>query len=308
MKLNTLYDIILEGKFPVTNDMKRVAKYVANKAVELMNTDTPHETIQRFISTLKTIPEIDGETIKVDGGKYGQKEIYFSFAATHDKNEYNAFADLKASMIVVYINSNDYESYYDATIHEMIHIFDPKLNDPKLVKKSGERIKRHEEYKSELPGVEGQRDKYSKYIKLPHELDAHITTLADRIADYLGQRKNSIQGINAFIKALNRHNATFLPKSISKMYFLMDDKKVWRRFIRALSQSLEELKESGKLVDDPNAKRDAKVDIYNYKDKNGKYYYKMQTNMVKDYYSRPFDTPEQARADAKIVADAFMNW
>ena len=310
--------LLSEGRFPVTEHMKKVAKLLARKSVEIYKTidgeTSWDDTVMRWTSS-GLLDELHGEEIEVDGGKYGKKDIYFSLALPSVNHKTNsAFADITAGIVAVFVTSGNYEHYYDSLIHEMIHMFDPKLNHPKLRDKSAELIRRsNKDLDSRTNDSNDEKiRKFGEYISLPHELDAHIATISTRLVTWVSGHKQSVQGVKALLRMLSPGLALHMPKDISVSWHLLSRKGINKRFLKAVQGALDDLVESGRLVDDESLKRTKKVTFETYKSpSSGKYHYKMDGMDLLNhgaYHSEYYDTVEEMRENAKLMADALANW
>lgn len=305
MKLLTLYSqILVEGKFPITDDMKRVASEYASKA---SNIDIDTDTNSYLISKVEDIYERN--IVEVDGGKYGKKKIHFFLAKDNNfaadaytaiiKNNNGGFT-FNSKAIVVYIKQNlTYDDYYYNIIHELIHAFDPKLSNYDLTRKLKKSSK-----SMTSKGTYSYPD-YFKYINSPHELDAFISTTADRLIDYLSKTKKSIQGVASFIRHMDEKLIRTLPKNFNVLIYFKRKPTSWKRFINALQRSYDDLKASSKLKDDKSASRnDESIDVFISK-QTGKFYYKVPKY---NYISKYFDNRDDLRDHAKKILDALYDW
>jgi len=303
--------VLFEGKFPITKSMYDTAEKAAWHAKRLSDIYDPSSQVNRpsvymgggFNNAYK---EIDSYRAVVDAGKYGKKDILIAFG--EPKRGIQAQADIYNNSVIVYIYPEKQKDHYlDSILHELVHIFDPKLNDDELrsrltrAEREVWKAKRGAKTGKDLAAV------HMKYLKMPHEQDAHITTMANSLMRYLSRNKETIQGVKAFLRMLDSDLIYTFPEAFNNIYFLLNaGKNVKRKFLRAVQQAFNELEESGIMQDNPKAERKEKIDVYWHKPSGipGIVF----TIPKFKYQSKVFNSKEDARKYTKQVADALAKW
>lgn len=233
MRLFNLY--IIEGAFNITDSMYDYAHAVANKAQEIQN--NPEEYKLDIPTKRANVAAIRGV---VDAGKFGSKEIETRFfvdpqnkvagTALASNEHRNKNGQLYLMSIKIPNNELDYYDTIDGAIHELVHLFDPKLNKQDVYNKL------YNKYAiKDKPKDKRDTEWLKRYIKMPWEVDAFMTTKADEIIRLLYQEHNHKEGVKIAIRNFDEETVSMLPEHIRiPLLAFRDRKSLWAKFKKAL--------------------------------------------------------------------------
>jgi hypothetical protein len=186
------------------------------------------------IETINILKKDDWEYQKVaherivDGGKYGKKLIKVIPDEDKDTDTNSAWADNMDGLVGIFVKhgQNYGEEQVEIIIHELIHIFDPKLNNPELrTRKWGIDAPNKSINPSDDP-VKNQ-----EYHMNPWEQDAYMTQSARQIIKI---RNWLYDGDWAQIQDSIKNLTPNSPWEIT----WKKDQKTWRKFLNTIYQEL----------------------------------------------------------------------
>jgi len=230
-----LFELLLEGYIKPSPDMVKFADDIA-KTAEWLISNKDHEDYRKQFKLARKNNEgrVLGKITKhIDSGKYGNREITVKFvtwprtkkAAWAENRKFNEDGKLYEFAIVV--DSSTQQSIQHNAIHEMIHLFDPKLQKDKIDVGKHARKNQREILKS---------GDFRKYVLQPHELDAIIPTVARDLVDYLVKEEGHVEGARIALKNLD---IDMLPYKLKVMIEPIKTRKApWRKFINTVYDML----------------------------------------------------------------------
>jgi len=234
---------LTEASIQINKSMENFADEVIKKLYELIDS---HVTYNYFEKKLHQKEICSGEI----QSKFGDKEVKVKLNIKDDDHNWahnnviwltiseDLYNDFKKG-------GNKFKNIRSSVLHELIHIIDPKLNNPKLKEKSYKVIKSFTDNVEKLKKIiiyskdfdEKQNAKrdleklFKEYYKFPWELDAYISTEAEEVFRDIKKKSRSKKDALNYLKNYTPEN--------SLLKFYHEDPKVWKRFILSINKLID---------------------------------------------------------------------
>lgn len=234
---------LTEASIQINKSMENFADEVIKKLYELIDS---HVTYNYFEKKLDKKEIYSGEI----QSKFSDKEVKVNLNIKDDDHNWahnnviwltiseDLYNDFKKG-------GNKFKNIRRSVLHELIHIIDPKLNNPELKEKSYkviksftddvEKLKKIIIYSKDFDEKQNAKNKlvkiFKEYYKFPWELDAYISTEAEEVFKDIKKKSRSKKDALNYLKNYTPEN------SLLKLYH--EDPKVWKRFILSINKLID---------------------------------------------------------------------